>query len=138
MFVLGTFLGGVLLALLDTGSSRYVKVTLYICRLVTARFVRIDRGASGKSYSVWWVWQGLNHFNKSPLKRSMTFIQINYDAGTTFMAVPVHQRFQQCPDGHLLVSDAPLTLQASALKTKSDWDLQLGNQEVVHTMKLLQ
>ena len=39
---------------------------------------------------------------------------------------------------HLLVYDAPLTLQASALKTKNDWDLEPGNQEVVRTMKLPQ
>ena len=33
--------------------------------------------------------------------------------------------------------DAPLTLQASASKAKSDWDLVPGNQDVVRTMKLL-
>ena len=53
------------------------------------------------------------------------------------MTVPLHQCLRQCPNGHLSVYDAPLMLQASALKTKSDWDLVPGNQDVVRTMKLL-
>ena len=54
------------------------------------------------------------------------------------MTVHLHQCLRQCPDGHLLVYDAPLTLQASAIKGgKSDWDLVPGNQDVVRTMKLL-
>ena len=54
------------------------------------------------------------------------------------MTVPLHQCLRQCPDGHLLVYDAPVALQASGLKTKSDWDHEPGNQEVVPTMKLPQ